>query len=78
MILMMITGRIIIFTLIRSKYLEGDKNLDTIIYDRLTMCFRHKGILGDCLFWEGRIVSILIISKLCTILGTIYILQLEK
>lgn len=69
-ILMRITGRNIIYTPIRFKYLEVEKNLGITTSDRQTMYSKHKDTLGDCLLWEKKIVSIPITSKLYIILGT--------
>lgn len=67
---MKITGRTIIYTLTRFRYLGVDKNLDTITYDKGTMYLRQKDTLEDCSFWESKTVSILITLKRYTILGT--------
>lgn len=67
---MKITGRTIIYTLTRFRYLGVDKNLDTITYDKGTMYLRQKDTLEDYSFWESKTVSILITLKRYTILGT--------
>lgn len=67
---MRITGRNIIYTPTRFKYLEAEKNLDITTSDRQTMYSRRKDILVDCSFWGKKIVSTPITSKLYTILGT--------
>lgn len=69
-ILMRITGKNIIYTPTPFKYSEEDKNLDTTISERPTMYSRRKDTLGDCSFWEKKIVSIPITSKPYIILGT--------
>jgi hypothetical protein len=68
---MKIVGMIITFIPTRFKFTEEDKNLDIIIFAKLTIFAKPKDIQVDYLFWEKKTHFILITLRLCTISGKI-------
>lgn len=66
---MRIVGKTTTYTLIRFKFLGGDKSSDIITFVKPIMFANLKDIQEGYSFWERKIPSILIILKPYTVSG---------